>query len=271
MKIFERIADGINHHPLPVAAILIAVFCVCLYGMTTITMQTGWETYVDKNSPDGIVYNKYLATFQSSDPIIVFIETDDPLNPTLLSYIDNLEEGIRTQQNIKTVLGMTDLLKSYNNGRLPTSDAEIREVEEKIPGEILSAYQKSNLITVIQVNTNEGLSDKAGTDTLNNIQAVLDNADAPPGVTLTLTGSAAFSQQMKDEMGTSTMMLIGIAMLLMVIVMGILFSYVSHRFLPVLIVGIGLVIAMGAMGLTGIKLNMAVIGAFPVLIGLGID
>ncbi len=76
---------------------------------------------------------------------------------------------------------------------------------------------------------------------------------------------------MKDEMGTSTMMLIGIAMLLMVIVMGILFSYVSHRFLPVLIVGIGLVIAMGAMGLTGIRLNMAVIGAFPVLIGLGID
>jgi hydrophobe/amphiphile efflux-3 (HAE3) family protein len=271
MKIFERIADGITRHPLPVAGILIAVFCFCLYGMTTITMQTGWETYVDKNSPDGIVYNKYIETFQSSDPIIVFIETDNPINPTLLLYIDNLEAGIRGQQNIKDVLGMTDLLKTYNYGRLPTSEAEIKEVQAKMPPEILSAYQKSNLITVIQINTNEGLSDTAGTDTLNNIQAVLDNADAPPGVTLTLTGSAAFKQQMETEMGTSTMTLIGIAMLLMVIVMGTLFSYVSHRFLPVLIVGIGLVIAMGAMGLTGIKLNMAVIGAFPVLIGLGID
>ncbi len=187
MKIFDKIADGITRRPLTVAGILIAVFCICLFGMTTITMQTGWETYIDKNSPDGIVYNKYIETFQTSDPIIVFIETDNPINPTLLSYVDNLEEGIRKQQNINSVLGMTDLLKTYNNGRLPTSEAEIREVQSKIPSEILSAYQKSNLITVIQVNTNEGLSDEASTDTLNNIQAVLDNADAPPGVTLTLT------------------------------------------------------------------------------------
>jgi hypothetical protein len=60
-------------------------------------------------------------------------------------------------------------------------------------------------------------------------------------------------------------------MVLMVIVLGILFSYASHRFLPVLFVGIGLTTAMGFMGLAGIQLNMAVLGAFPVMIGLGID
>jgi len=48
----------------------------------------------------------------------------------------------------------------------------------------------------------------------------------------------------------------------MVITMGFLFSYVRYRFMPVRLV---------AMGLAGIQLNMAVIGAFPVLIGLGID
>jgi uncharacterized protein len=36
-------------------------------------------------------------------------------------------------------------------------------------------------------------------------------------------------------------------------------------------VAIGLVTSLGLMGLAGIQLNMAVIGAFPVLIGLGID
>ena len=60
-------------------------------------------------------------------------------------------------------------------------------------------------------------------------------------------------------------------MVLMVIVMGILFAYARHRFLPVFFVGIGLTTAMGFMGLAGIKLNMAVMGAFPVMIGLGID
>jgi hydrophobe/amphiphile efflux-3 (HAE3) family protein len=60
-------------------------------------------------------------------------------------------------------------------------------------------------------------------------------------------------------------------MILMIIVMGLLFSYVSHRFLPVVFVGLGLTTAIGLMGLAGIQLNMAVLGAFPVMIGLGID
>jgi hypothetical protein len=57
----------------------------------------------------------------------------------------------------------------------------------------------------------------------------------------------------------------------MIVVMGILFAYVRYRFMPVLFVAIGLVTSLGLMGLAGIQLNMAVIGAFPVLIGLGID
>jgi hydrophobe/amphiphile efflux-3 (HAE3) family protein len=65
--------------------------------------------------------------------------------------------------------------------------------------------------------------------------------------------------------------LIGGALVLMVITMGILFSYVRHRFMPVALVAIGLVTSLGLMGIFGINLNMAVVGAFPVLIGLGID
>jgi hypothetical protein len=76
---------------------------------------------------------------------------------------------------------------------------------------------------------------------------------------------------MKTALGTDMGTLIGAAMILMIIVMGILFAYVRYRFMPVLLVGVGLVTSLGLMGLAGIQLNMAVIGAFPVLIGLGID
>jgi hydrophobe/amphiphile efflux-3 (HAE3) family protein len=53
--------------------------------------------------------------------------------------------------------------------------------------------------------------------------------------------------------------------------MGILFAYVRYRFMPVLLVLIGLITSLGLMGLASLQLNMAVVGAFPVLIGLGID
>ena len=57
----------------------------------------------------------------------------------------------------------------------------------------------------------------------------------------------------------------------MILTMGVLFAYVRYRFMPVLLVALGLVTSLGLMGLAGIQLNMAVVGAFPVLIGLGID
>ena len=76
---------------------------------------------------------------------------------------------------------------------------------------------------------------------------------------------------MSEGLSSNMGILIGGALVLMVITMGFLFSYVRYRFMPVLLVAIGLITSLGLMGLAGIQLNMAVIGAFPVLIGLGID
>jgi hydrophobe/amphiphile efflux-3 (HAE3) family protein len=269
-KIFERLAKVITHHPMLVAGIVVALFIVCLYGMTTISMQTGWETYMVKDSPEGSQYNKYITTFQS-DPVVLFIETDQPISPDMLSFMDSLEGSLRSQQNVKSVSGFADLLKQANNGSLPSSIGEIQDAETRVPAQALATYTQSNMITIIRIDVNEGLSEKAKTNLLNNLQSLVDNSNPPPGVQIQLTGSAAFSAQMQKSMGSSTGILIFAALILMVIVMGILFSFVSHRFLPVLMVAIGLVVSMGLMGLAGIQLNMAVMGAFPVLIGLGID
>ena len=96
-------------------------------------------------------------------------------------------------------------------------------------------------------------------------------SNPPPGVTVTVTGSAAFSQEMGTEMGGSMGMLIGAALLLMVIAVGLLFGHVRHRFLSVAIVAAGLILTFGIVGWSGLQINMATIAAFPVLIGIGID
>ena len=65
------------------------------------------------------------------------------------------------------------------------------------------------------------------TATLNNIQSLVDNSQPPAGVTVEVSGSPAFTAQMKAAMGSQMGVLIGAAMILMVIVMGLLFSYVT--------------------------------------------
>jgi hydrophobe/amphiphile efflux-3 (HAE3) family protein len=123
----------------------------------------------------------------------------------------------------------------------------------------------------MEVQLDPALSDTTEKSVLNTVQLAVAQSNPPAGVTVEISGTPAFSAQMEAAMGSQMGILIGAAMILMIIVMGLLFSYVSYRFLPVVFVGLGLSTALGLMGLAGIPLNMAVLGAFPVMIGLGID
>jgi len=269
-RIFERLAGIINKNPKRVAAVIGIVFIIALYGMTLITMETGNDTYLEKDSKAGILNNHYADTF-SSNSLILIVETSDPLDPQVLSYIDEIERDLRQQDNVVGSASVVDLLKSANGGILPKSKGEIDRIVDLIPAEIKATAIPSNVLTLVQISLSEGLSEDAKSATFKNVEALIDNNNPPPGVKISVSGSTAFAEQMKTEMGSSIGVLIGAAMVLMVVVMGILFAYARHRFLPVLFVGIGLTTAMGFMGLAGIKLNMAVMGAFPVMIGLGID
>jgi hydrophobe/amphiphile efflux-3 (HAE3) family protein len=269
-QIFEGIANTIIKRPKLVAGFVLVLFCIGLYGMTQLTMQTGWETYVDKNTPAGAIEQKYNADYKS-DTIILIIEAGDPLAPEVLSYVDNLETDLGQQQNVKSVQSITDVLKAYNGGTLPSSRAETVRIVNLLPQSTRDMVYPSNVLTLVQLKITPGLSDKVQKSVLANVGSVTDSSTKPPGVKVELSGSPAFSQQMSSGLMSNMGILIGGALVLMVITMGILFSYVRHRFMPVLLVAIGLITSLGLMGLAGINLNMAVIAALPVLIGLGID
>ncbi|MGA2934936.1 MAG: hydrophobe/amphiphile efflux-3 (HAE3) family transporter [Methanomicrobiales archaeon] len=269
-QIFEGIANTIIRRPKLVAIFILALFCIGLYGMTLLSMETGWKTYIDKDTHAGAIEEKYNEDFKS-DTIILIIEAGDPLSPEILTYIDNLETDLRQQQNIKSVQSITDVLKVYNGGTLPSSRAGTNRIVNSLPESTRAVLYPSNVLTLVQIKLTPRLSDKVQKSVLANMGSVVDASNAPPGVKVELSGSPAFSQQMSAGLTSNMGILIGGALILMIITMGILFSYVRHRFMPVLLVAIGLVTALGLMGIAGISLNMAVIGAFPVLIGLGID
>ena len=269
-QIFSSIARFVNHRPRLVVGIIGLIILVALVGMTMITMQTGNDTYLNRYSPEGIVDNQYTQTF-NADSIILIVETSDPLNPNVLKYIDRLEGDIRQQQHIASAESVVDILKSENGGVLPQSKGEIDSLVNEIPPATRATAVPSNVLTLVQVQLDNGLSDSTEAAALSTVQQLVDQSDPPTGVTVSISGTPAFTTQMRAAMGSSMGVLIGGAMVLMIIVMGLLFSYVSYRFLPVVFVGLGLTTALGLMGLAGIQLNMAVLGAFPVMIGLGID
>jgi predicted RND superfamily exporter protein len=149
-RIFERLAQVINLHPKRVAAIVGIVFIVALYGVTLITMETGNDTYLDKDSTAGILNNHYTDTF-SSDALILIVETGDPLDPQVLTYIEELERDISQQENVERSASIVDLLKSANGGVLPQSKGEIDRIVALIPAATQATVVPSNVLTLVQI------------------------------------------------------------------------------------------------------------------------
>jgi uncharacterized protein len=267
---FELLAGVITRRPALVAGVILCAFFVALFGTTMTAMETGHGTYIDTDTGRGALLEKYMATFQS-DSLMILVEGEDIFSPSVLSYLDRLGDEMSSENYVGSMTSIADLAKQANGGELPTSYAEIRQVKERIPPETLARFAPSDTMTIAVVPMDPGMSEESQSQVINNLNSRISYSDIPPGVHVTVTGGPAFNQQMAEEMGSSMGTLIMAAMLLMVVAVGLLFGHVRYRFLSVAIVATGLVMTFGFMGLTGMKISMVTIAAFPVLIGIGID
>jgi len=270
MRIYELFSEGVNRYPKQIAVAILLILVIGLYGMAFIEMETGHETYVDPDTPRFILLDKYLSTF-SSESVIVLVETEDVTNPLILRYMSDLQEDLARERYVTGVTGISDYIRMVNGGLLPVSIGEVQAAEEQIDPMLYERLVPTSSMTIIQVALEPGLPLETQFVIIESLDTVITLSDPPPGATVQLTGNPAFAKQMMDEMGTSMGMLIGIAMLLMILAVGLLFSAVRYRLLSVAIVASGLIMTFGFMGLAGLKINMVTIAAFPVLIGIGID
>jgi hydrophobe/amphiphile efflux-3 (HAE3) family protein len=267
---FTIIAGIVTRKPFVIAGLIVCTLLVALYGTTLLSMQTGYETYVDMDTPRGILLDNYLDSY-SADSLILLIEADDVMSPDVLAYIGRIEAELQNEQYVTGTSSLADLLVEANGGVLPSSRAEIDGSLQSLPAGTAARYLPSSMMTVGVVALEAGMSEDAQYRVIDSISARLEQSDMPPGVSVKVTGGAAFNKQMGTEMGTSMGTLIMAAMALMVVAVGILFGHVRYRLLSVAIVAAGLIFTFGFMGLAGMKINMVTIAAFPVLIGIGID
>jgi hydrophobe/amphiphile efflux-3 (HAE3) family protein len=267
---YEWLAAAVNNHTWAVAGVAAAVFILALFGLSMVTMQTGDDTYVDKNTPRGALLAHYKDTY-GSDAIMLIYEADSVRSPEVLRYIDHIQEDLRNERYVESVSGVVDLLKQANGGTLPSSTAEIDAIIAQAPPEMVERMLPSDLMTITVIALEPGVSTQVQGQVLKNIETIISISEPPPGVSITVSGTPAFSKEMGEAMGTEMGTLILVAMILMVVAVMLLFSHVRYSLLPVGVVATGLIMTFGFMGLFGIPVSMVVIGAFPVLIGIGID
>ncbi len=267
---FAYLGRIIADRPYLVAGLVVSLLVFSLYGASSIAMETGLETFVDADSPEGVLLDSYTGTF-GADSVILIVESDNVRDPEVLRYVDRLEADIADERSVSKTGSLSAAIRSVNGGSLPVTEAGVAEAISLLPEEVRERYAPSGLMTLVFVTLEPDLSDDAGNRVLDTIDTLIAVSSPPPGVSVSVSGDPAFDIQMQEAMRREVGMMIGIALVLMVAAIGLLFNHVRYRFLPVGIVVCGVILTFGIIGFFDLRVTSPVIGSFPVIIGLGID
>ncbi|GGM69923.1 hydrophobe/amphiphile efflux-3 (HAE3) family protein [Halarchaeum rubridurum] len=250
--VFASVGDRVQERPVATLALAVLLILVSVGGAAQITSVTGNAAFVAENP----TYEAYSESFDHGN--VAVLVRGDVTEPATIRAIDRLDRRMSETQNVYSVTSPADRVRA-EYGRIPDSERKIE------------AVLGSPDYAIVGVTTDTGLSQQEERPIYDRAVDVKQWANFPAGVSVTVTGSAAFSAQMSAVIQQSTSQLLGLAVGLMVVALFFLFRGVRLRLLPIVAVFVGVIYTFGAIGYAGIPNSTLTSAVFPILIGLGID
>jgi hypothetical protein len=250
--VFGAVGNEVQRHPVATLLVALLLIFVAFGGAAQITSVTGDQAFVG----DDPTLETFSETFdRGSIAVLVRGDVSDPATIRAIDRFDRRMEGV---DDVATVVSPADRVRA-EYGRIPNSQAKI------------AAVTGSPDYTIVRVVFVTGLTQEEERPIFTRAQTATEWARFPAAVTVTLTGSAAFSAQLSALIQQSTQQLLGLAVGLMVVALFFLFRGVRLRLLPIVAVFVGVIYTFGAIGYAGVPNSTLTSAVFPILIGLGID
>ncbi len=244
-------------------------------GAQLIEMASGTETMVSKDTKLYTDYDHLFKNNFQTEDIIIMVEGNEVTSAAVMKAADRLEQQMLDVPGVLSVTSPATLIKQINYGtsgraRVPDSDREVLELLESNP-EQFETLMPDETHMMIGIEVAGSTTDQQQEDILNALEDSVLLAAFPPGYNLIITGSPALKFDIFGEMNSSMGLLLGVAALLMVVVLLLVFRHVRWGLLPLPVVLLGVLFTFGFMGYAGVPMTTSSMAAFPVLIGLGID
>ncbi|WP_084626080.1 efflux RND transporter permease subunit [Methanosarcina vacuolata] len=255
--------------------IFFLLILISMQGAQKITMESGTETFVSKDSKLYQDYDHLYSNIFGTNSIIVMVEGNDVESADIMKSVDRLEHQLESTEGIVGITSPTSIIKEMNykntgRSQVPATDEEIKEIIDENPA-IFGTLIPDHTHMLIYVTMAGSTTDNKQKEIITETEEAVKFSDFPPSYNLIVTGDPAYKIEMSEAMSTGMGPLLGLAAVFMVIVLSLVFRHVRWCLLPLPVVLLGIVYTFGAMGFLGIPLSMVSMSAFPVLIGLGID
>jgi len=263
-----------------VATLVLAVGLA--FPMQYMTQETDFREFLEDDDPIIVLMDEAEARYGRSWGIMVMLSNEDGIfNDTTLGKIEAMTDEIEaipgiksvsTPLNSQTIVGTETAIsvrKVAPGGVAPQTPEDMKVfhsrlmADENLIGGVVSENGQAALINIeLEVGANEYA--------LTPVIVAIVEANRGDGDTLYIYGDAYFDTVMSEEMSADISLLFPLAILVMV---GLLFaSFVTIRgiLLPIAIVLLSVIVAMGAMVLLGFPMTMMSFIAPILLLAIGI-
>src|SRR5512136_2964381 len=122
---FAVIASFVNRFPRGILAVMVVLAIVAMGFMAAIPPYTISDEYMDKNSPEGVVFDAYSAPYMQ-DTYILLIHAGDITDPELLSDLLIVEKQISRINKVNSVITIADVIAQSNGGVIPGTSPEVQ-------------------------------------------------------------------------------------------------------------------------------------------------
>ncbi|MEA3430907.1 MAG: MMPL family transporter [Nanoarchaeota archaeon] len=217
----------------------------------------------------------YMRSQFGADMIYLLVHTENPVfdarNHNFLGYIDILSEKLRLRENIVSVNNAADLVKQSNQGILPDSTLQTKEIIKLNP--LSSQYFDPNYqFSIIMVRSDTGASAEVITKVIDSINEDIDSLETiNPGSNIQLTGFNAIDKATFEVMMMDFTKITLLSMLLVTIVVLLTFKSFIKGFMPLTVVMFALIWTMGIIGYLNLTITVVTMVAAAMILGLGID
>jgi len=164
-----------------------------IYADESVGVETDIYTFVPQNLPALLNLNHMKDIIGGTDELNLIIKVEDNADPEVLKWIDRFSEHETQRRYILSASSIVPLVKTLNGGTIPETRDEIEAIYDKIPESQKDRYVYGKNMLLLNFNIGNAVSDikTEGVEELTKIiQKDIQWMQAPPGVTVTITGDS---------------------------------------------------------------------------------